>query len=158
MESAAVETKEEKKGEIVYPEGFSVGYATIDISGSVFPMKYYGGEATGVQDPLLLTCVALCDGENVALIMSADLKKMYGKVFNQSAKIIEKNFGIPVENVIISSTHSHSAPDAGEENASGNMQWVQQYYKQVPIVVEEALRDLDVVEGCIDGYFSYPWR
>jgi hypothetical protein len=99
----------------------------------------------------MLTCVALCDGENVALIMTVDLKKMYGKVFNQSTKIIEKEFGIPAENVIISSTHSHSAPDAGEEGASGNIQWVQQYYKKVPQVVEAALRNLDVVEKAYVG-------
>lgn len=141
----------EETGPITYPEGFSVGYATVDISGTVFPMTYYGGTANGVQDPLLLTCVALCDGESVALVMTADLKKMYGKVFDQSTKIIEKNFGIPAENVIISSTHSHSAPDAGEEGASGNIQWVQQYYKKVPQVVEAALRDLAEVEGAYTG-------
>ncbi len=141
----------EETGPIVYPEGFSVGYATVDVSGTIFPMTYYGGSAVGVQDPLLLTCIALCDGENVGLIMTVDLKKMYGKVFNQSTKIIEKEFGIPAENVIISSTHSHSAPDAGEEGASGNIQWVQQYYKKVPKVVEAALRDLAVVKGAYTG-------
>ncbi len=138
-------------GPIVYPEGFSVGYGTVDVSGSVFPMTYYGGTATGIQDPLMLTCVALCDGKDVALVMTVDLKKMYRKVFDQSTKLIEKEFGIPAENVIISSTHSHSAPDAGEENASGNIQWVQQYYKQVPKVVEAALRDLDVVQDAFTG-------
>ena len=148
-EAKTVEAKE--TGPIVYPEGYSVGYASVDVTGTIFPLTYYGGQAKGSQDPLMLSCVALCDGENVALIMTIDLKKMYGKVFNQSTKIIEKEFGIPAENVIISSTHSHSAPDAGEEGASGNIQWVQQYYKKVPQVVEAALRNLDVVEKAYVG-------
>ena len=144
-------TEEAKEtGPIVYPEGYSVGFGMEDVTGSVYPLAYYGGEAIGYQDPLQLSCVAVCDGENVALIMTIDLKKMYGKVFNQSLSIIEKKFGIPAENVIISSTHSHSAPDAGED-VLGNSLWVQQYYKKVPLVVEEALRDLDVVEQTYVG-------
>ena len=152
-ESATAEhkTKEVKEtGPIVYPEGYSVGYGSVDVTGSAYPLQYYGGEATGSQDPLMLSCVAICDGENVALIMTIDLKKMYAKVFNQSLSIIEKKFGIPAENVIISSTHSHSAPDAGED-VRGNALWVQQYYKKVPLAVEEALRDLDVVEQTYIG-------
>ena len=152
-ESATEEVKTEQvreTGPITYPEGYSVGYGIADVTGTVFPLAYYGGTATGAQDPLMLTCVAMCDGENVALVMTVDLKKMYGKVFNQSLSIIEKNFGIPAENVIISSTHSHSAPDAGED-VQGNTQWVQQYYKKLKIVVEDALRDLDVVENAYTG-------
>ncbi len=146
-----VKTKEEKEsGPITYPKGYSVGYGIGDVTGTVFPLRYYGGSATGSQDPLMLTCIAMCDGENVGLVMTVDLKKMYGKVFNQSLAIIEKNFGIPAENVIISSTHSHSAPDAGED-VQGNILWVQQYYKKLAQVVEAALRDLDVVEGAYTG-------
>ena len=149
--SETKKTEESKEtGPIVYPEGYSVGYGTADVTGTVFPLSYYGGMATGSQDPLMLTCVALCDGENVALVMTVDLKKMYAKVYNQSLSIIEKEFGIPGDNVIISSTHSHSAPDAGED-VPGNIQWVQQYYKGVRAAVEAALRDLDVVENAYTG-------
>ena len=146
----AEENKTEKEtGPIVYPEGFSVGYATIDITGAV-PIAYFGGVANGVHDPLLLTCTAISDGEKVALIMTADLKKMLDTVSNRSLQIIEKNFGIPAENVILSCTHSHSAPDAGS-TAEGNIPWMQQYYKKLPQVVEAALRDLDVVEAAYTG-------
>ena len=149
----------EETGEIVYPKGYSVGYASVDISGdpATGHMVYYGGTAEGVHDPLMLTCIALCDGENVALIMTADLKKMYGEnwvgasnVAGRSLELVEKNFGIPADSVIISCTHSHSAPDAGEDVA-GNVRWQQQYYKQLTKVVDKALRDLDEVEGAYTG-------
>jgi len=151
-ETGEIKNTEEIKetGPITYPKGFSVGYGIEDVTGSVYPLAYYGGTATGAQDPLQLTCIAMCDGENVALVMTIDLKKMYAKVFNQSLKLIEKNFDIPAENVIISSTHSHSAPDAGED-VQGNILWVQQYYKKLVVAVEEALRDLDVVENAYAG-------
>ena len=139
----------EKTGPITYPEGYSVGYATIDISGQT-PIAYFGGIAKSVHDPLLLTCTAISDGETVALVMTADLKKMLDNVVNRSLQIIEKQFGIPAANVIISCTHSHSAPDAGS-SAEGNVPWMQQYYKKLPQVVEAALRDLDVVEGAYTG-------
>ncbi|MBR5295153.1 MAG: hypothetical protein IKU24_01025, partial [Clostridia bacterium] len=154
------EPEEQETGEIVYPDTFAVGYATIDISGTPSegaPLDYYGGKATGIHDPLLLTCVALWDGEEVALVMTADLKKMYGNtLFNtsdvagKSLDIIKNKFKIPAENVILSCTHSHSAPDAGENHAS-NLRWQQYYYKQLPVVVENALRDLDVLDGAYTG-------
>ena len=84
----------EKTGPITYPEGYSVGYATIDISGQT-PIAYFGGIAKGINDPLLLTCTAISDGETVALVMTADLKKMLDNVVNRSLQIIEKQFGIP---------------------------------------------------------------
>ena len=143
-------TEEDKEtGPIVYPEGYSVGYSTIDITGKT-PIAYFGGIAKSAHDPLLLTVVAISDGESVALIMTADLKKMLDNVANKSLEIIEKEFGIPAANVILSCTHSHSAPDAGSQ-AEGNVAWMQQYYKKLPQAVEAALRDLDVVEGAYTG-------
>jgi len=131
------------------PEGFAVGYGIIDITGKT-PISYFGGIADGVHDPLMLTCTAVSDGETVALIMTADLKKMLDNVSVKSLEIIEKQFGIPASNVILSCTHSHSAPDAGS-SAEGNPQWMQQYYKQLPLAVDAALRDLDVVEKAYAG-------
>ncbi len=153
------EEEAQETGEIVYPDSYAVGYASVDISGDPASnhMVYYGGTAEGVHDPLMLTCIALWDGENVALVMTADLKKMYGEnwvgasnVADRSLEQIEKNFGIPQSNVIISCTHSHSAPDAGED-VNGNIRWQQQYYKQLTKVVDKALRDLDELEGAYTG-------
>ena len=149
-EKQTAKTEEAKEtGPIVYPEGYSVGYSTVDISGKT-PIAYFGGVAKSVHDPLLLTCVAISDGESVALIMTADLKKMLDNVAQRSLQIIEKEFDIPAANVILSCTHTHSAPDAGSQ-AEGNVAWMQQYYKKLPQVVEAALRDLDVVEGAYTG-------
>ncbi len=139
----------EGKGEIVYPEQSAVGYARIDISGRP-PIAYYGGTATGVHDPLYLTCVALWDGEEIALVMTADLKKMMENVSNETLSIIEKKFDIPASHVILSCTHTHSAPDAGATTL-GNREWVLQYYRKLPQVIEAALLDLAPVKQAFAG-------
>ena len=148
---------EKETGEITYPDSFAVGYGTSDISGNPYltPTSYYGGTATGVHDPLMLTCIAIWDGEEIALIMTADLKKMLEPVADRSFSIIKNKFGIPEENIILSCTHTHAAPDAGQGGA-GSAQWLQNYYKQLPVAVEAALRDLDPVDTAFTGKADQP--
>ncbi|MBQ3075435.1 MAG: hypothetical protein IJC26_05145 [Clostridia bacterium] len=151
-ETKAEETKAEEKkddGPIVYPDTFAVGYSIIDIS--TVPLPMYDATAETIHDPLMLTCTAISDGEgNVALIMSADLKGMKRNVSDRSAEIIEKQFNIPAKNVMINCTHTHSAPTVGGDSAE-LARWSAKYYKQLPILVEAALRDLDPVEGAYIG-------
>lgn len=135
-ENKTLSDKAEEKGEITYPEGFSVGFGRVDISGPL-PVDVWEGEATVVRDPLYLTVVAVCDGENVALLMNADTRGIKENVFEQVAKNMKKSYGIPRENILINVTHSHHAPSIGE-----NSRWLVNFYKQLPIAVEEALRDL----------------
>ncbi len=146
-----------KKPRPNYPDTFSVGYGTVDISGnpSITPVAIDGGIASSILDPLMLTCIAVWDGEEVALIMTADIKKMFESVANHSFSIIEKNFGIPPENIIISCTHTHSAPYTGT-SGQGKSQWLQNYYNQLPKAVDAALNDLDPVVGAYTGKADQP--
>ena len=147
-EAKTEEKKTEEKGEITYPEGFAVGYAMGDITTTPIPM--YNATAETVHDPLYLTCIAVSDGEgNVALIMTADLKGMKRDVFERTCKNIEKEFGIPADNIMLSCTHTHSAPTVS--TGSEYTRFLSKYYKQLLVVVEEALRDLDEIENCYTG-------
>ncbi len=133
-------TKEDNKADpIVYPNGFSVGFGRVDISGPL-PVAIWEGEAKTVRDPLMLTCVAVCDGENVVLIMSIDSMKVQPNSYQLCAKIVEKEYGIPGENLFMNPTHSHTAPSIGSIGDYPN--WHKNFYKQFPIAVEKALRDL----------------
>jgi len=148
-ETKKTEEKEEEK-EIVYPKGFAVGYAMGDITS--FPISMYDATAESVHDPLNLTCVALSDGEGgVALVMTADLKGMHRSIFERCTSIIEKNFGIKPENVMISATHTHSAPTVSSGSDANMTRFVAKLYKQIPIIVKEALLDLDEIETCYTG-------
>ncbi len=148
-ETKTAEGKEEK-GEIVYPDSFAVGYARIDITGTL-PIPIFEDTGTKIADPLMLTCTAVWDGEQAALLMSADLRGIRENAVERSKEIIHKQFGVPVDNVIINCTHTHSAPVAGTGGEASRVRWNANYYKQLPIVVEQALRDLDEIEGVYSG-------
>ncbi|MBE6712153.1 MAG: hypothetical protein E7580_01390 [Ruminococcaceae bacterium] len=147
-EKATQEKKQEKK-EIVYPDSFAVGYARADITGSL-PIPIFEDEGTSVRDPLMLSCTAIWDGKQAALLMSADLRSMNRSVFERSAEMIQKQFKIPAENIIINCTHTHEAPSAGGGSDSG-LRWLANYYKLLPGLVEDALLDLDEVETTYTG-------
>lgn len=129
------EAKTEEKGEIVYPDGFSVGFGRVDISGPL-PVEVWESEATVVGDPLMLTVVAVCDGESVALLMNADTLSIKSSAYESCAKLVAK-YNIPAENLLINTNHSHSAPSIGSD-----ARWMKNFYAQFNTVVEEALRDL----------------
>ncbi len=135
-ETAEVKTEEKETGPIVYPDAFSVGFGRADISGPL-PVGIWEGEATVVRDPLYLTVVAVCDGENVALLTTADAMGISLSVYEQCAKQIKKDYDIPAENLLINVTHSHSAPSIGND-----ARWLKNFYEKFKIAVEDALRDL----------------
>lgn len=134
-ENKTLSDKEEEKDEIVYPEGFSVGFGRADISGPL-PVDVWEGQATVVGDPLMLTVVAVCDGENVALLVGADALGIKKSSYKSCAKLVAK-YNIPPENLLINATHSHSAPSIG-----GNARWLKNFYSRFTEAVEAALRDL----------------
>ncbi len=153
-ETKAEETKktspqketQDNEDQIVYPEGFSVGYSIADIS--MTPLPIYEGTAESIADPIMLTCTAVCDGENVALLMSADLKGISEDFAKKSQNTIEKKFGIPSENIIINTTHTHNAHTAGGSSAA-EARWATLWFKQLLFVVEDALYDLAPAEAYV---------
>ncbi len=139
---------EKATGDIVYPECFAVGFGRGDITPTEFPIPIYNRDATGVHDPLMLTCTAVWDGESAALLFTADLKSCSRALWDKSAKIIEKQFGIPKDRVFFNTTHTHNAHDPGLNNENIS-RWQSKFYQIVPVVVEEALRDLDEAEAYV---------
>ncbi|MBE6712154.1 MAG: hypothetical protein E7580_01395 [Ruminococcaceae bacterium] len=150
-EEAEVKTvaKEKKTGALFYPDSFAVGYARADITGTP-PHPSQSGELTGVHDPLMLTCTAVWDGEQAALIMSADVLQINRDVHLRLCRMAEEKFGIPEERIILSATHTHTGLTVGNDSPAG-ARFLTNFYKVFPQVVEEALRDLDEVEAAYAG-------
>ena len=133
------------KGEIVYPEGFSVDFGRVDISPPLpVTIDSYGDGLKGeiLREKLYATCVAVCDGETVALMFSMDMKQSTASVIERLEKDIEKKLGIPASNVTFTATHTHNAPIPTVKDDPSNIKWLQTLYKMVPQAAEEALRDL----------------
>ncbi len=160
------ETREEKKeakteeketeeplptGEIVYPEGFSVGYSRVDVSPTEFPIIIYSQferSAKSVHDPVQLTCTALCDGEKAALICSVDLRGVPDSFASYCATLVERAVGVPKEFFFLNATHTHSAPDNALFGQDATIKaWQSAFYKKLVRCVTLALHDLAPAEA-----------
>ncbi|MBE6712168.1 MAG: hypothetical protein E7580_01465 [Ruminococcaceae bacterium] len=139
------ETKEEAKKDEPFvfdppKDCFSVGYSRVDITPAVPIHTYDGAIAHKIHDPIQMTCVAMCDGANVFLLYTLDLRGIPTSFAKYSAEKLEKEFGIPSSNVFLNCSHTHTSPDTTEE--PDVLKWRQLFLQQLPVAAEEALRDL----------------
>ena len=103
-----------------------VGYAREKIMpdmGKDIPLGGYGNDqyrlAQGFLDYLYITCIAFSEGDQTILLMTQDQIGSNETVVNQIKEGINLQTGIPMENVLIASTHSHSTPSLGETSFTG---------------------------------------
>ena len=95
--------------------GFRVGYAKADITpeGAVAMGGYGKTEnriSTGVLSYLYITCIAITDADdNTILIYGMDLCGIGTPIKYKDD--VAKATGVPVENMMMSASHTHSAPD-----------------------------------------------
>ena len=139
----------EEKDPITYPDGFAMGYGRADITPEP-GLSIYNGVGNSTHDPLLFTCTAVSDGENVALLCSLDIKNITVELTKSFTDRITKEFGIPADHVILNVTHSHSTPNSSFSSTPA-LKWKVKMLNQGMVAIEEALRDLDLVEGAYVG-------
>ena len=132
-----------------YRAKLSAGYARVDITPEE-PMEIYGSTATSAHDPLQMTCTAVYDGESTALLFSLDLRNFSVSFTEQMTDVIKKEFGIPADHVILNITHTHSTPTIGSGAAAAS-RWRGKILRQLPVVVQAALDDLDEIETAYTG-------
>lgn len=98
---------------------FRVGYAREDITPKgATGLAGFGNDGERlhktVLDPLYLTCVAVTDAEdNTFMFVTIDITGMEEASANSVKGKISKETGIPVDNITVSGTHTHSAPSFG---------------------------------------------
>ncbi len=94
-----------------------VGYARVVITPkSPINLEGYGTTRmhTAVLDNIFLTCLAITDSQdNTLLMLSADAMAVFDYVADPLMAKLSQEFGIPLENISISATHTHSAPSVG---------------------------------------------
>ena len=97
------------------PEGFRVGFGKRNITPTEsVPMGGYGRSearmSQGVLCYLWAICLAVTDeDDNTILLISVDLCNPIEAA--QAAPAVSEATGVPVENIVISATHTHSSPD-----------------------------------------------
>src|ERR1019366_6863996 len=94
-------------------ESFSVGVAEIDITPPVgFRMAGYFNErlATGTHDPLHAKAIVLRQGAKQVALVSCDLLGFSLNVTTNARAQASALTGIPVSNIVVCATHSHTGP------------------------------------------------
>ena len=111
---------------------------------------------TGVLDPMHVRAIALSDGEDTVLIICTETGRSMGA---QYAALVSSHTGLPLENIVMTSTHSHAVPEVtGDVNfyGSSNLEkWAKYTRDQMLDAVDEALDSLEPVTVGIGYGESY---
>ncbi|MCA9052557.1 MAG: hypothetical protein KDA75_01915 [Planctomycetaceae bacterium] len=100
---------------------FRAGAAAVDVSPRQFPVSLRSGkamDASAVHDPLHARAIVLDDGQTTLAIAVLDALGAPPEMLNEAKRIAAERTGIPVERMLISSTHSHSTPPSNRTEGS----------------------------------------
>ena len=98
--------------------GLRVGMAEVDITPPVgFPMAGYYHErlAEGTIDSLKAKAIVFREGDTAAALVVCDLIGIATDLSREVQRRASEKTGIPVSNIVIAATHSHTAPDYMKE-------------------------------------------
>ena len=114
--SAAPQTTDQTNASI---GNFRAGAARVDITPADLTNlnSFNGGKFTGVHDPIFARVLVLDDGATMAALVSLDLIEVGDTT--EVRRQIQSELGIPVDHILITATHDHSAPRAGSVTPGG---------------------------------------
>lgn len=95
---------------------FRAGAATVDVTPQTFPRIIAGsfleGRAEKANDALHVRCLVLDDGKTKIAFAIVDTCMMPQSLIDEAKGRASKECGIPVDHMMVSATHTHSAPAA----------------------------------------------
>mgnify|MGYP001011446335 CR=1 FL=1 len=94
------------------PRTFRAGAATSNVTPRLGTFINTDRPATHVHDELLARCLVLDDGRTRLAFAIVDGCIIHQAAFDQAKQRAHALTGLPVDHILISSTHTHSAPDA----------------------------------------------
>jgi hypothetical protein len=96
------------------PPGITAGAFAQDVTPEHFPISVNGGfadrKAASAADKLHARCLALDDGKTKVALCVVDSCMIPRQVGDAARAEASKTTGIPAEHILISATHTHSAP------------------------------------------------
>jgi len=95
---------------------FRAGAHAIDITPTNFPVlvnaMFTERTASKAVDPLHARCLVLDDGTNRIAIAVVDTCMMTRDLIDEAKELARRETGIPIDRMLVSATHTHSAPSA----------------------------------------------
>lgn len=96
---------------------FRAGAFAIDITPTKFPVESAGSMTPRVvqsaHDPLRARCLVLDDGQTKIAFAICDSCMIPREVFDRAKAIASRKTGIPIDHILTSATHTHTAVSAG---------------------------------------------
>lgn len=138
--------QEEPTGKVSEIQEFSVGYAKVEITPEEsVPLAGYGNTSTrmstGFLDRLYTHCTAITDEDgSTVLLFNNDLQRTSGDLAESVRRSISETTGISEDRIMISSSHTHSAPDTNSSEPSIRT-YKESVVKWMTQAAEEALAD-----------------
>src|SRR5207248_57561 len=127
---------------------FRAGAHAQDITPKKFPISVNGGmadrQAKGANDPLHARCLALDDGMKKIVFVVVDACMVPRDITDAAKALAQKVSGIPPERIVISATHTHTAPTLAGVFQSEPSAAYREYLKmQIVRGIEEAVANLE---------------
>lgn len=128
------------------------GFARVDITPPLgTPLIGYYNVVERLADRILdrldVNVLAFSDGENRAVLLSADLLFIQQTQMDEARCAVAAATGLPVDSVIIACTHTHNGPmtqrsDANEHRVRGNayIDWLHQRFCEAAVAALEDLK------------------
>ncbi len=109
---------------------------------------YSRRDSEGVLDDIYAKAAVFDDGKTKAAMVVCDLIGLPRSIALEARRIVEQKTGIPADRVMISVTHTHTAPvvlggSSRDEAATGGSQLSKDYAKQLPEWIAEAVAAAD---------------
>jgi hypothetical protein len=95
-------------------KGLRAGAFAIDITPTQFPVSVNGGmqdrQAKGAHDRLHTRCLVLDDGKTTIAFAVCDSCMIPREIMDEARRLAQQATGIPPDRMLISATHTHTAP------------------------------------------------
>jgi hypothetical protein len=126
---------------------FRAGAFAQDVTPLKFPISVNGGmqdrQATGVHDRLHARCLVLDDGRTKLAIVVVDSCMVPREILDAAKARANKITGIPTNHMLISATHTHTAPTLrGAFQSEPDLDYCQYLTEKIAEGVEKANRNL----------------
>ncbi|MCP5110281.1 MAG: hypothetical protein GY953_05555, partial [bacterium] len=123
------------------------GVSSVDVSPRKLPIILSGGflakPVNQATSSLHARALVLDDGDNRIVIAVADSLMLPRELLDEVKEAATKTTGIPVDHMLISATHTHSAPPVmGALGTDANPNYIELMREQLTVVIEEAAEQL----------------
>ncbi len=127
---------------------FRAGAYAQNINPQKYPISVNGGmtdrQATGAHDPLHARCLVLDDGKTKLAFAVCDSCMIPREITDEAKRLASEKTGIPVSNILVSATHTHTAPTVGGVFQSDPDKAYQKYLaKKIAVGIVKANANLE---------------